>query len=395
MRVACLYIPHFYLQAEYLKDPSLRDKPIVIIGLPQEKGYVMDCSEELSERGIVPLMPLKDAYHMCFDAVPVMARKKEYQAFWDEILCAIAPVTLRIESQEPGMVFLDITRLPGMYKSEEQIACALSRIIADQFFFDVRIGVGNSRFIARKAANRAKDILVIPPGAERQFVSSVGIDSLPVPDDIRERLHLLGLDSLGQIGAFTLSALTSQFGAIGKKLWEITNGVGDRDRIPCAFAITDIDREIICDQPVSSQQEIRAVLLEILDGLSLELEELGKACRTIKVTFDLENRTFFEKQFYLHDPTIHREDMLRRMMMGIQGIELESPIRIVSVRAGSLVNYNGRQENLFRNKNGLEKSMKEIRGFLKTKYGTMPLARVVRNDSNTLLPDDRFIFVEP
>ncbi|MHB8111430.1 MAG: DNA polymerase Y family protein [Syntrophorhabdaceae bacterium] len=396
MRVACLYVPHFYLQVEYLKDPSLRNKPVVIIGLPQEKGYIMDCSEELSQRGIVSSMPLKDAYHLCYDAALVLARKREYGILWDEVLSAIASITLRIESQEPGTVFLDITRLPGMYKSEEQVASVLSRMISEKFFFDVKIGTGNSRFIARQAALRAsKDGLVIPSGAHRQFLASVSIDSLPVPDDIRERLYLLGLNSLGQIGAFTLSALTSQFGATGKELWEISNGVSDRNRIPCAFAITDIDREIICDQPVSSKQEIKATLLELLDGLSLELEELGKACRTVKITFDLDNRTFFEKQFYLHDPTVHKEDMLRRMMTGLEGIELESPIRIMSVRAGSLVNYNGKQEKLFRNKTHIEKGMKEIRGFLKTKYGTMPLARAVRNDSSTLVPDDRFIFVEP
>ncbi|MBP1748071.1 MAG: hypothetical protein H6Q52_610, partial [Deltaproteobacteria bacterium] len=170
---------------------------------------------------------------------------------------------------------------------------------------------------------------------------------------------------------------------------------GDRDRIPCAFSITDIDREMVCENPVYSQQEIKAALLDLLDGLCLELEELGKACRTIKLIFDLESRTFFEKEFFMHGPTAHKDDMLRRIMAGLEGIELASPVRIMSVRAGALVNYGGKQEKLFRNHTGIEKSMKDIRGFLKTKYGSMPLARVVRNDSGTLLPDDRFIFVEP
>ena len=396
MRVACFYIPHFHCQIEYLRDPSLKGKPVVIIGMPEERGFIMDCSEDLAQRGIVPSMPLKDAYHLCYDATPVLARRKEYGAIWEEVLSSIAGVTLRIEPKETGTVFLDITRLPGMFKSEEQIARALTGMVSEQFSLDVKIGIGNSRFLSYEAASSASTgARIVPPGMERDFLSSVGIDRLPVPDDIRERLCLLGLDSLGKIGAFTFSALTSQFGATGKELWETANGVSDRDRIPCAFPITDIDREMICENPVYSQQEIKAALLSLLDGLCLELEELGKACRTIKLVFDLENRTFFEKEFFMHGPTAHKDDMLRRIMAGLEGIELASPVKIMSVRAGALVNYGGKQEKLFRNRTGIEKGMKEIRGFLKTKYGTMPIARVMKNDSGTLLPDDRFIFVEP
>jgi len=396
MRITCFYIPHFYCQIEYLKDPSLRKKPVVIIGMPEERGFIMDCSAELAQRGIVPSMPLKDAYHLCYDATPILARRKEYGIIWEEVLSSIAGITLRLEPKEAGTVFLDITRLPGMFKSEEQIARALTGMVAEKFRLDVKVGIGNSRFLSYEAASSASaDTLVVAPGMERGFLSSIGIDRLPVPEDIRERLYLLGLDSLGRIGAFTFSALTSQFGSTGKKLWEMANGAGDRDRIPCAFSITDIDREMVCENPVYSQQEIKAALLDLLDGLCLELEELGKACRTIKLIFDLESRTFFEKEFFMHGPTAHKDDMLRRIMAGLEGIELASPVRIMSVRAGALVNYGGKQEKLFRNHTGIEKSMKDIRGFLKTKYGSMPLARVVRNDSGTLLPDDRFIFVEP
>ena len=395
MRVACFYIPHFYCQIEYLKDPSLRSRPVVIIGMPEERGFIMDCSEELTQRGIVPSMPLKDAYHLCYDATPVLARRKEYGSIWEDVLSSIAGITLRIEPKEAGTVFLDITRLPGMFKSEEQIACALTGMVAGKFGLDVRVGIGNSRFLSYEAASSASaDTRVVAPGTERDFLSSVGTDRLPVPDDIRERLYLFGLDSLGHISAFTFSALTSQFGATGKELWEMANGVGDQDRIPCAFSITDIDREIVCENPVYLQ-EIKAALLDLLDGLCLELEELGKACHTIKLVFDLENRTFFEKQFFMHDPVVHKDDMLRRIMAGLEGIELASPVQIMSVRAGSLVNYYGKQEKLFRNLAVIEKSMKDIKGFLKTKYGSMPLTRVVRSDSSTFLPDDRFIFVEP
>jgi nucleotidyltransferase/DNA polymerase involved in DNA repair len=396
MRVACVYIPHFYLQVEKLSNPNLKNNPVVIVAMPEERGFVLDCSEELIKRGVSPLMSLKEASNLCFDAVPLFVQRREYANIWDNILSSIAEITLRIEAKETGTAFLDVTRLPGMYKSEEQLALALAGLISDRFHLKAHIGIGNSRFMACEAALSAmKDICVVRTGTERTFLSNLGIEHLPVSRDVRERLHLLGLDCLGQIGAFTLSALTSQFGATGKALWEIVNGIEEQDRIPCAFTIADIDESIICDESVYSRGQIKIALLTLLEKLCLELEDLGKACRAIKLVLDLQNKSFIEKQFFLSPPTAHKDDMLRRIMVGLEQVELPSPIQIMSVRASSLVNNSGKQENLFQLRSSLTKSMADISGMLKTKYGSIPVGHVVENNTNTLLPDDRYVFVDP
>jgi DNA polymerase-4 len=396
MRTACVYIPHFYVQMECLKRPDLLKRPVVIIAMPEERGFVLDCSEELIERGVKPLMPLKNVYSLCYDAIPIYTRRKDYTGIWEDILSSIAGISLRIESKEPGMVFLDITRLPGMYTSEEKLVQALVSLVAEKFELRVKVGVGNSRFLAYEAALCThEDAIVVRPGTERQFLSPIGIDRLPVADAIRERLHMLGIHTLGQVGAFTLSALTSQFGATGRVLWDISNGIEEQDRIDHAYTITDIDQELVCEAPVCSREQIRAALLELLDRLSMELQELNMACRAIQLVCDLENKTFFQQRFTFHTATVSKEEMLRRIMAGIEHIELTSPIRILSVRASSLETYSGRQGSLFKTRPSLSKEMQSINGFLKTKYGTMPVVRAVKNDSGSLLPDRRFTFVEP
>ncbi len=396
MRVVCAHIPHFYLQATHLKDPNIGNRPVVIVGMPEQRGFVLDCSEGLLQRGVNPSMPLKDVYPLCFDAVPILVRRTEYKILWEEILSSVAGITLRMESREPATIFLDVTRVPGMYTSEEKLAQALVSLIAGKFRLSAKVGVANSRFLANEAALCAQgDVNVVRPGTERQFLSPVSINRLPVAASIRERLNMLGIHTLGQVGAFTLSALTSQFGAAGRTLWDIANGIEEQDRIAHAFSITDIDQELICEAPVCSKDEVRAALYELLDRLSMDLEELNRACRAIQLVCDLENRTFFERRFTFHTATASKEEMLRRIMAGIERIELKSPIRIMSVRASSLEEYAGRQEGLFKTQPSLSNKMQDINGFLKTKYGTMPVVRAVKNDSGSLLPDRRFIFVEP
>ncbi len=396
MRIVCVYIPHFYLQIEELRNPALKERPVVLAAMPEEKGFVLDCSEALIKRGVSPQMSLREASRLCFDAIPIFVQRRNYVQTWDDILSAIAGITLRMEPQNPGVVFLDITRLPCLYRSEEQLASALVQLISEHFFLKTAVGVGNSRFLAYEAASAAaEDINIVRAGTEKEFLSTISIAHLPVSGDVLEKLRLFGLNRLGQIALFTLSALTSQFGATGRALWEVANGVGDQDRIPCVFPVTDVDKSLVCDAPVYSIDQMKIAILELLDNLCLELQELGKACRMIRLVFDLRNKGFIEKQFFLSPPTAHKEGMLRRIMTNLEQITLPGPVRLISVRASSLVSYNGQQEKLFRLRNGLSDKMADMRGILKTKYNSIPLGRVVENNTNTLLPDDRYIFVDP
>jgi DNA polymerase-4 len=369
MRVACAYIPHFYLQVEHHKDPNIGEKPVVIVGMPEERGIVLDCSKELLQRGVKPSMPLKDVYSLCFDAVPIVVRRTEYTILWEDILSSVAGITLRIESKEPGTFYLDVTRLPGTYKSEQKLARALVSLIAEKYCLRTKVAVGNSRFLTLEAAlSGPQDVLVVSSGKEKKFLSNLSIDHLPVGCAVQQKLHLLGLHSIGQVGTFTLSALTSQFGAPGKVLWEISNGIEEQDRIHPAFTITNIDQEMVCDTPVFSRDQVKSALLVLLDRLCVELEDLKKACRAITLVCDLENRTFLEQQFVFHAATASKDDMLRRIMAGLEHVELKSPIRIMSVRASSLEAYAGKQEGLFRTRSPLSEEIKNISGFLKTKY---------------------------
>jgi DNA polymerase-4 len=397
MRVACVHIPHLYVQVEYLKSPALEGRTVVIVAMPEERGFVLDCSEELLQRGVKPSMPVKDIYPLlCSDTIPILARRIDYKLLQEEILSAIAGIALRIEPGEAGTFFIDISRLPGMYRSEEKLAYTLASLIVDRFHLKAHAGVGNSRFLAFEAALCSQeDVLVVPPGREKQFLAPLSIERLPMAGDILERLHLLGIHTLGQVSAFKLSTLISQFGTTGRVLWQLANGIEEQDRIPCAFTVNDIDQERVCDNPVYSKGQIRTALLDLLQGLCNELEDLRKACRTLHIVFDLENKTFLERQFVFHKATACKEEMLRRVMAGIEHLELTSPIRIMSVRASSLEPYAGKQEGLFRTQPRLSKEIRNINGFLKTKYGSMPVVRAVKNNSNSLLPDEQFIFVEP
>ena len=396
MRLICLSIPHFYVQAARHADPVLKGKPLIIGGTAEGKGRVVDCSEDLVKKGVTPSMDLKDACRLSDDAVLVPFRAGVYRLLWAHILSSLADVTLRMESVEPGTAFLDVTHLPGgAHENETCLSDTVLRLAGDRFCLSARVGVGSSRFTASEAALKASSgAYIIPPGDEKRFLAPLSVEQVPVSRETKERLRLLGLVALGQVQAFPLSALLSQFGAEGKVLWECACGMEDKGRIPGSFAISEIEEDEVLEAAAHSKGQLEGALADLLDRLCRDLGSAGLACRAVTLALCLQNGSCWEKHFMFHSPESCKENMGRRIMSGLERLELESPVQAVNIRATALSPYSGRQEGLFRMRRDIEERLKEMGGFLKTKYGAMPLVRVRENDVNTLLPDERFVFVE-
>ncbi len=165
MRIACLYFPHFYVQVEGLGCAFPEGRPVVTCEGPDCGGHVVDCSEEAAQAGVLPGMSVRDASYRCPDAF-FLPDSGRCEAVWADILFALGAFSLRIEPENCGLAYLDITKALRVYGSEKAAAAAICRDMLAFARLKARAGVGNSRFIAKQAALCAWDSLVIEPGGE-------------------------------------------------------------------------------------------------------------------------------------------------------------------------------------------------------------------------------------
>ncbi|HME42941.1 MAG TPA: hypothetical protein VKF36_07655 [Syntrophorhabdales bacterium] len=407
MRIACVYIPHFHVQVESLQSPGLKKRPVVIGGSPDERASVIDCSEEAAGKGVYIGMPLRDAHHLCPEAAFLTFDKDLSEEVWEEALYLLGTITLRMEPKGQGLVYLDITKALKLYASEEYVSSTIVEIMRDAFQLKAKVGVGNSRFIAEEAAVSApKQILVVRPGAEKEFVASLQVDRLPVDEEIKERLRLLGLRRLEKVAGLSRQAIISQFGKEGKCISDIVNGVEDKRQITKRDRAVSLEREVVGDLPFETMEQVAGALRSALAELLSELKKMGKVCRKLKITLNLQGRKQgrrqsikqdmknVERTFVLKHPTAEPKEVLARVVNGLESMSVEDPITGFVIVLSDLSVDAGMQEYLFRKRPILSEKLKGVKGYLEAMYGRTPLFAVREGEGNSLLPERKFAYVE-
>ena len=393
MRIACLHLPHFYMQIERLKDPGIGDSPVIIGGTPDERNSVADCSEEAEAQGVRPGMAVREAYYLCPDALflPFDSRSGR---IWEDILFALGAFALRIEPERPGLAYLDITRASRIYKGERAMAAAIVREMLAFSGLKGRIGVGNSRFIAKEAASCAWDTLVIEPGGEKAFLDLLSIESLPLEEKEKDHLRLLGLSTLKKLAPLSRKALISQFGLKAVALWEIINGVDEKRPIPRRRDAIRLEREFIGETPLETSEDLRPIMGSAVGELSDELSRMHMACRKIEVMLSLHNGRLLEKVLVLKKTTVEAQPILVRLFDFLEYLTLESPVVSFRISMPDPAPQMRDQEDLFRKKSVFAERLEGIKSYLDACYGYTPLVRIEEREEESRLPERRYRFID-
>jgi DNA polymerase-4 len=395
MRIACVYIPHFHVQIERLRAPALKGRPVIIGGLPDEKASVIDCSDEAEARGVRPGMELREAHHLCPKATFLTFDRELAEEVWEEVLYTLGVFSLRMEPKEQGLVYLDITKALRLYASEEYLASTIVEVLLQGFQLKVRAGVGNSRFIAEQAASCApQSVLVVRFGTEKEFVASLHVDRLPVDEEVKERLRLLGLSRLGKVARLSRQAIISQFGNAGACISDIVQGVEEKRQIFKRYGAASVEKEMVGDAPFETIGQFEAALDSALAEVSAGLKKTGRVCRKVKLTLAFRGKKGIERTFVLKKPTAEANKILARVANGLEGMTIRDPITGFIISASDLGVGENEQEQLFRKRQALREKLKGVKGYLEAMYGHTPLFMVREGEGNSLLPERRFVFSE-
>jgi DNA polymerase-4 len=211
----------FFVSVEELFDPTLKGKPVVVGGRPNERGVVSAASYAARKFGVHSAMPLRTAYKMCPQAIFVDGhpdRYREYSHKVHEVLEGFSPV---VEMASVDEAYIDITGTERLYGPPLRAAHLLHDRMKKATSLNCSIGIATSRLVAKISSDQAKPngILWVIPGQEAAYLAPLDVRKVPGVGKVTEKnLHSFGIRKVGDLAKLDDGFLEQHFGKWGLAL---------------------------------------------------------------------------------------------------------------------------------------------------------------------------------
>jgi len=99
----------FFVSVEELFDPTLKGKPVVVGGRPNERGVVSAASYAARKFGVHSAMPLRTAYSLCPQAIFVDGHPERYRECSQQVFEVLRAFSPLVEMASIDEAYLDMT----------------------------------------------------------------------------------------------------------------------------------------------------------------------------------------------------------------------------------------------------------------------------------------------
>lgn len=221
----------FYASVEQRDNPALKEKPVIVGGLPNSRGVVSACSYEARRFGVHSAMPSAKACQLCPHAFFLKPRFDAYQEISLEIRDIFYRFTDLVEPLSLDEAYLDVTQNRENIPSATQIAKMIKQLILDKTKLTASAGVSFNKFLAKVASdyNKPDGITVIPPEKAAIFIDRLPIGRFYGIGKVTEKkMKSMGIYTGEDLKKMKKEDLNRIFGKAGAYYYDIAHGLDYR-----------------------------------------------------------------------------------------------------------------------------------------------------------------------
>jgi DNA polymerase IV len=294
-------VDSFYASVEQRDDPGLRGRPVIV-----GAGVVLAASYEAKAYGIRTAMGGGLARRLCPSAVVVSPRMSAYAEASKALYRVFDDTTPLVEGLSIDEAFLDVRGMKRLAGSPTDIAARLRREIRARVGLPVTVGVARTKFLAKVASGVAKPdgLLVVPPERELDFLHALPVERLwGVGAVTAEKLHRLGISTVGEVAALRKETLVSALGrAAGRQLHALAHNRDPRQVQPRRRR-GSIGSQCALGGRRRSPEDVDAVLLGLVERVTGRMRKAGRVGRTVVLRLRFDDFSRATRSFTLHEPT--------------------------------------------------------------------------------------------
>ncbi len=275
----------FYASVEQRDHPELRGRP-VMVGGGSSRGVVAAASYEARQFGVRSAMPGARARRLCPSGVFVAARFDRYREVSGEVFEIFRELGDRVERLSLDEAFIDVSdRVHGQGESLITIGRLLKQRVAGQTGLTASVGMAHNKLLAKIASDYDKpDGLVhVPVDGVQRFLDPLPIRRLwGIGPRTAERLHDIGVFTVGQLRRTSLDVLSGLFGDQALELIERAAGIDERE-VTTERVRRSISQETTFSEDIHEIKALVTVMAGQADKVARRLADRGLYARTVTI----------------------------------------------------------------------------------------------------------------
>lgn len=377
-RILCLWFPNWPIQRTVHDRPGLEGRAVVLVanGGPQGKWKdgvgqvsngnqaVVACCHKAISHGVRPGMPLVEAQSLVRGlGVVAYEPKADHESLvkWAEACERFSPRVAVEEGVEPESLFLDISNLGHLGKSEGQLVGQVSRFFTSRGYL-VWSGVGETVGAAWAAAHfgggkdcekqntKCKMQIAKPLDSTFEFANSaLPVQSLRIGDETAATLRELGIETVGQLVALPREELAVRFGEELLRRLDQWAGTG-REVIEPRRARAALEASYELEEPTGDRGVLVHVLKQLLDELSRQLTVRDQGAVLLACSLYLASVSPLLLRVGLLQPSANARQLLELIELQLEALQLEAEVERVELRVVVAGRLAERQGELFANR---------------------------------------------
>lgn len=331
MRIACLHLPSFPLQACIRRRPYLAGQPVAVVlaaSPGRESTGIAATSRAAHDRGVRTGQPAAAARALCPALEIVACEREELTSAAESAADVLRSLSDQVEVVEPSLgghahlsIYLAVPRGVRGARFGELTIATLS-----QHGFAARAGVADDRFTAWAAAwsgreapggSAAGAVVAVPRGGSAAFLAPLPLELLPLDDDVRGMLRALRVTTLGEFAALPPPSISRPQSSWSFDLQDLARGEGS-SRIFATPIDDTISERVELGAEVDGSMPAAFAARPVVDRVANRLRARGDGAAALAVKLGRAGDQWVAVDREVGAPTASPHELLSEIVAAIQ-----------------------------------------------------------------------------
>ena len=287
---ACLHLREFPLQSHLRLRPDLRSAPVAVLDGRPPSETVCSSNRAAKQLGCASGMTKVEA-----ESIPglrLLPRAPAIEGVASEVLLECASnFSPRIEERSVGTqraCVLDIAGTQRLFGASQVLSDRMREALAGAGF-RAAVGVSANFHTAWLKASSSNGVVVVANGQEAEYLASLPLSILNLPEKETETFAAWGIRYLGQLAALPEDELIARTGQAGRRWRDMALG-----RLPHLFQPVEpkvpLKECYEFEQPIENADSLLFVAAPMLDSLAARADGRALLLSCLNITFRLEGQ---------------------------------------------------------------------------------------------------------